>query len=61
MAQQGTQMKFGAREGFAYRSLKLVLRANGNGFAVVYNILLSIHLSYCSVPTLTFLDTQFHL
>ncbi len=30
MAQQGKQMRFGGREGFAYHSIKLVLLANGN-------------------------------
>jgi hypothetical protein len=30
MAQQGKQMRVGARKGFAYHSVKLVLLANGN-------------------------------
>ncbi len=36
MAQQGKQMKVGAREGFAYHSVKLVLLANGNRYEVDY-------------------------
>jgi hypothetical protein len=34
MAQQGKQMRVGAREGFAYDSVKLVLLANGNRYEV---------------------------
>jgi hypothetical protein len=34
MAQQGKQMRFGAREGFAYQSLNLVLLANHNRYEV---------------------------
>jgi hypothetical protein len=34
MAQQGKQMRVGAREGFAYHSVKLVLLANGRGYEV---------------------------
>jgi hypothetical protein len=34
MAQQGTQMRVGAREGFAYHSIKLALLANGNRYEV---------------------------
>jgi hypothetical protein len=34
MAQQGKQMRVGARKGFAYHSVKLVLLANGNGYEV---------------------------
>jgi hypothetical protein len=30
MAQQGKQMRVGARDGFAYHSVKLVLLANGD-------------------------------
>jgi hypothetical protein len=37
MAQQGKQMRVGAREGFAYNSVKLVLLANGNRYEVDYN------------------------
>jgi hypothetical protein len=32
MAQQGKQMRVGARKGFAYSSVKLVLLANGNKY-----------------------------
>jgi hypothetical protein len=32
MAQQGKQMRFGARKGFAYHSVKLNLLANGNRY-----------------------------
>jgi hypothetical protein len=34
MAQQGKQMRVGARKGFAYNSVKLVLLANGNRYEV---------------------------
>jgi hypothetical protein len=34
MAQQGKQMKVGARKGFAYHSVKLVLLAKGNKYEV---------------------------
>jgi hypothetical protein len=37
MAQQGKQMRVGAREGFAYHSLKLVLLANGNKYEIDFN------------------------
>jgi hypothetical protein len=37
MAQQGKQMRVGAREGFAYNTVKLVLLANGNRYEVDYN------------------------
>jgi hypothetical protein len=37
MAQQGKQMRVGAREGFAYNSVKLVLLANGNRYEVDCN------------------------
>jgi hypothetical protein len=37
MAQQGKQMRVGAREDFAYRSVKLVLLANGNRYEVDSN------------------------
>jgi hypothetical protein len=39
MAQQGKQMRVGAREGFAYHSVKLVLLANGNRYEVDSNTL----------------------
>ncbi len=48
MAQQGEQMRVGAREGFAYHSVKLVLLANGRSEDWL-------------VLTLTFLDTRLHL
>jgi hypothetical protein len=37
MAQEGKQMRVGAREGFAYHSVKLVLLANGNRCGVDLN------------------------
>jgi hypothetical protein len=37
MAQQGKQMRVGAREGFAYLSVKLGLLANGNRYEVDSN------------------------
>jgi hypothetical protein len=37
MAQQGKQMRVGARKGFANHSVKLVLLATGNRYEVVYN------------------------
>jgi hypothetical protein len=37
MAQQGKQMRVGACKGFAYRSVKLVLLANGNRYKVDSN------------------------
>jgi hypothetical protein len=37
MAQQGKQLRVGAREGFAYHSVKLVLLANGNRYEVDSN------------------------
>ncbi len=39
MAQQGKQMRVGAREGFAYRSVTLVLLANGNMYKIDSNTL----------------------
>ncbi len=55
MAQQGIQMKVGAREGFAYNSVTCISLANGNRYEVnSITILLtgealhdSIHLKYC--------------
>jgi hypothetical protein len=38
MAQQGKQMSVGAREGFAYHSVKLVLLANGNRYVIDFNM-----------------------
>ncbi len=37
MAQQGKQMRVGAREGFAYYLVKLVLQANGIRYEVGSN------------------------
>jgi hypothetical protein len=37
MAQQGEKMRVGAREGFAYHSMKLVLLASGNRYKVEFN------------------------
>jgi hypothetical protein len=34
MAQQGKQMRVGAREGFAYHSVNLMLLAKGNSYEV---------------------------
>jgi hypothetical protein len=39
MAQQGNQMRVGAREGFAFHLVKLVLLANGNRYEVDFNTL----------------------
>jgi hypothetical protein len=39
MAQQGKQMRVGARKGFAYDSVKLVLLAKGNQYEVESNTL----------------------
>jgi hypothetical protein len=41
MAQQGNHMRFGACEGFAYRSVKLVILANSNRYEVDSNMLFS--------------------
>jgi hypothetical protein len=40
MAQQNKQMRVGAREGFAYQSVKLVLLANVNRYEVDSNTFL---------------------
>jgi hypothetical protein len=40
MAQQGKQTRVGACEGFAYRSVKLVLLANGNKYEVDFYMFL---------------------
>jgi hypothetical protein len=37
MAQQGKQIRVGAREGFTFRSVKLALLANGNRYDVDFN------------------------
>jgi hypothetical protein len=41
MAQQGKQIRVGAREGFPYNSVKLVLLADGNKHEVDSNTFLS--------------------
>jgi hypothetical protein len=48
MSQQGKQMGVGAREGFAYHSVNLVLLANGNRYEVdsITFYQPSIHLEY---------------
>jgi hypothetical protein len=37
MTQQGKQMSVDAREGFAYKSVKLVLLANGYWYEIDFN------------------------
>ncbi len=66
IAQQGKQMRVGAHEGFAFFSVKLVSLANRNRYEVESNTVNQvvepfIHLIYCPVPTLTFLDTHSYL
>jgi hypothetical protein len=61
MAQQGKQMRVGARLGFSYRSVKLVSLAKGVRYEVDSNTFLEVvnafyPLKYCpgpSGPTLT--------
>jgi hypothetical protein len=63
MAQQGKQMRVGAREGFAYHSIKLVLLANGNKYEVDSNsFFLGGKALYSSevLPCLN-VDTHLHL
>jgi hypothetical protein len=47
-------MRVGAREAFAYQSVKLVLLANGERYAVDFNkfcqVMSYIYLKYCPVP-----------
>jgi hypothetical protein len=45
MTHQGKQMRVGAREGFAYNSVELVLLAHGNRYEVESNTLISKFLS----------------
>jgi hypothetical protein len=55
MAQQDEQMRVGAREGFKYHPVTLVLLANGKKHEVdstTFFKRLSIHLKYCPAPTL---------
>jgi hypothetical protein len=68
MAQQGKQMRVGAREGFAYHSVKVVLLANDNRYEVdSVTFLLSgkalhpFNTVYCPAQTLNFFDTHLHL
>jgi hypothetical protein len=42
MAQQGNQMRVGAREGFGYHSVKLALMAKGNRYDVDSNTLFQV-------------------
>jgi hypothetical protein len=65
MAQQGKRVRVGAREGFAYQSVKLVVRANSSRYEVDSNrfffsfkwLSFLFILEYYHVPTLTFFDT----
>jgi hypothetical protein len=67
MAQQGKQMRVGACESFPYKLVKLVLLATITGIRLIFDTVLlggkalSIHLKYCSDPTLTFLDIHSYL
>jgi hypothetical protein len=69
MAEQGKQMRVGAREGFAHNSVKMVSLADDNRYEVDSNtfffllaVKLVIHFKYCPVPTLTFyFDTHSYL
>ncbi len=62
MAQQGKQIRVGAREGFAYHSVELVLLANSNRYEVDFNtsfvVKPSVHVNYSPVRIVTFFDTQ---
>ncbi len=65
MAQEGEQMRVGAYKGFAYYSVKLVLLANANMYYVDFSrfflvVKPYIHFKYCSVPTLTILETHLY-
>jgi hypothetical protein len=60
MAQQGKQVRVGAREGFAYNSVKLVLLANGNNYEVDSNAFFFFNW-LSPVSTLTFPDTNSYL
>jgi hypothetical protein len=67
MAQQGKQVRVGARKGFAYNSVKLVSLAMGERYEFDSNMFNfqvvkpSIPLSYCPVPTLIFFDAHPYL
>jgi hypothetical protein len=59
MAQQGKQMRVGARKGFAYKSVKMVSLANGNWYEVDSNKFTlsgkaTVHFKYFPDSTLTF-------
>jgi hypothetical protein len=61
MTQQRKQMRVGAREGFTYHSVKLVLLANCDRYEVDFNTFFlsgipSIHLKYCPVRNLALFD-----
>jgi hypothetical protein len=53
MAQQGKQMRVGAREGFACNSVKLVSLANGNRYEVDSNTFFLSGKALCPFKTLT--------
>jgi hypothetical protein len=66
MAQKGKQMRVGAREGFAYHSMKRLLLANGNKYEVDSNLLFqvlkpSIYLKYRLVSILTVIKIHLYL
>jgi hypothetical protein len=65
MAQQGKQMRVGARSGFAYHSVKLVLLANCNMFEVdsitFFLSSIAISISIIALMTLTFFNTISYL
>jgi hypothetical protein len=59
MAQQGKQRRVGAREGFANHSVRLILLANGNRYAVDFNTFFlsskaTYPLEYFPVPALNY-------
>ncbi len=63
LAQEGKHVGVGARQGFPYRSVKLVLLANGNGVRLIpicftEVVKRSIHVKYRPGSTQTFLDTN---
>jgi hypothetical protein len=67
MAQQGKQMKFGAREGFAYHSEKMALLTNGSRYYVDPNLTIfkvvkpTIHLKHYHALTQALFDTHSYL
>jgi hypothetical protein len=52
MAQQGKQMRVGACESFAYRSVKLVSLANGDRYEVDFNTFLLRGQALCTFEVL---------